>query len=158
MLLQSARMAASQSMLTEEPTMGDFVRHLSASLSDRRIGIPFESERPWHEVFFDLASEASREERDPSTRFLTRIRFDADGEYPKCRRLSDYLQTLHWLGAVSVNNPSYRFATVPSDLLQIWLAEARSMPGPYQALLTRASELMKVELERDQPQETAPLV
>lgn len=127
--------------------MGDFVRHLSAVLAEKSVGLPFESERPWHEVFFELATTEGPGRHDPSTRFLDRMRFDADGRYPKCRRLSDYLQTLHWLGAVSVSNPSYRIATVPQNLLRIWIGEARGMPHAYQELLDRAAERFRNEIE-----------
>ena len=80
--------------------LGDFVEQLAANLQSKSIAMPFESEGPWHELFFDL----KRTDQEGKPSFLESLRFDWDGPYPKCQELSEFFHALHWMPAWTLGN------------------------------------------------------
>jgi len=100
------------------PTLGQFVKELTALLEDKRIPIPFKNERSWHFLFYELKKEKGSPGR-PS--FLDELQFDWDGPFPKSPELSDFLHSLHWNASVSASNPHYETITLSEEVKDLWM-------------------------------------
>ncbi|MFA5323657.1 MAG: hypothetical protein WC373_13375 [Smithella sp.] len=97
-----------------EKCMSDFVKELFAKLHYEKIAIPFENERPLHELFYELKNETKR----PA--FFNKLRFDWDGRYPRSRELSEFLHAIHWNASGSVNNPSFEEISLLDKMAEMW--------------------------------------
>jgi hypothetical protein len=102
-------------MTAAEVSLGEYVKLLLLELQNKKIPMPFQNEEKWHTLFY-RAKKEYKEAGRPS--FLDELRFDWDGPYPRSQDLSEYLQTLHWNGFVSVANPSYDRLSVDADVLK----------------------------------------
>ena len=118
----------------ETRTLGDFVRHVATQLTTAREGFPYNEEEPWHVMLLYM-----RNKYGSKWDFLGRIKFDV-GEvpYPRCRKLSDFLQALHWSGALTVENPTYAKARVIQSLAKEWEDEESRQDEKYRALVDEA--------------------
>jgi hypothetical protein len=94
-------------------SLGEFVKQLVLDLHRDETPMPFQNETNWHVLFYKLKKTQNNQGRPA---FLDKLRFDWDGPYPRCQDLSEYLQTLHWNGFVSVANPSYDRLSVDADV------------------------------------------
>jgi len=103
--------------MSQNLSLGDFIKQLTARLQGEGIPIPFKNERPWHFLFYEL-----KKERDlPGwPRFLDQLLFDWDGPYPRSRELSAFLHALHWNASVSANNPHYETIELPDSVADLW--------------------------------------
>lgn len=101
------------------PTLGQFVKELTALLADQNIGMPFKNERSWHLLFYELKKDRGAPGRPA---FLDEMQFDWDGPFPKSQELSDFLHSLHWNASVSAVNPHYDFITLPEEMKDIWMS------------------------------------
>ena len=115
--------------------LGDFVEQLAATLHKDNIAMPYEDERAWHELFFDL--KQSHQEGKPP--FLEVLRFDWDGPYPKCQELSQFLHALHWNACVDARNPHFDEITLQQGIADLWLRQADELDAPTKGFLTNAA-------------------
>lgn len=99
----------------KDVSLGEFLKCLVFDLQRRKVQMPFQNEEKWHQIFFNLKSANDQKGRPA---FFDKLRFDWDGPYPRCQDLSEYLQTLHLNGFVSVSNPSYDRLNVDDDVLK----------------------------------------
>lgn len=102
-------------MNSQDATLGDFVQQLLLQL--RNSELHFKDERPWHELFYRLKIGPDTPGKPD---FLRELFFDWNGEYPKCRDLSEYLHTLHWTGCMAAANPAYDRFRLSQDIGNLW--------------------------------------
>ncbi len=100
--------------MSENISLGDFVKQLVAELHLKHVDIPFENQSVWHELFYELKQSKS------NVAFLQGLRFDWDGSYPKCQTLSRFLHALHWNAGVSAYNPEFRNITLSDEMVALW--------------------------------------
>lgn len=115
--------------------LGDFVEQLAANLQNKNIAMPFESEGPWHELFFDL----KRTDQEGKPSFLESLRFDWDGPYPKCQELSEFLHALHWNACVDARNPHFDKISLPQGIAALWLSRGDRLDEKTKAFLSSAA-------------------
>ncbi len=128
--------------------LGDFVEQLAALLQKQQIPMPFENESPWHELFYDLKTMV--QEGKPA--FLSTLRFDWDGPYPKSQELSEFLHALHWNACVDARNPHFDKITLPANIAEEWSRRAEDLDQQTKAFLEHS-----VWLARQRFSEPAPL-
>ena len=122
-------------------TLGEFVKYLAALLTENKIPMLFKEEAPWHFVLYRLHDE----EFEGKPQFLTRLKFDWGGPFPKCKELSRYLQFLHSTACVGTTNPSYEEMVLKEDLEKLWFSELKNMGGPQQRFMGHAADLAAKE-------------
>jgi hypothetical protein len=122
-------------------TLGDFVKQLAIRMEAQNLVILFKDETPWHLLFYRLKKEPS----DDKPGFLSSLRFDWDGPYPRCQELSDFIQALHWTGSVVAANPSYERIMLQDDLRQIWRDEGDGLGPGLQGFLDRSLAFARQE-------------
>ena len=126
--------------------LGDFVEDLAAQLQQRNVAMPFENERPWHELFYEL----KRVEMTGRPGFFTGLRFDWDGPYPKCFELSEFLHALHWNACVDARNPHFDRITLPPAVAEAWASRVAELDPETRKFLdksaVRATELFNETL------------
>src|SRR5712691_7571639 len=98
-------------------------------------------EAPWHFVLYRLYDE----DFEGKPEFLSRLKFDWGGPFPKCKELSRYLQFLHLTGCVGTVNPSYERMVLKPELRDLWCTEAEALPRPVQHFMKQALEVAKKE-------------
>jgi hypothetical protein len=116
--------------------LGDFVEQLAAKLHQQKVTMPFEDERPWHELFYELKREA--DERKPA--FFANLRFDWDGPYPKCFELSEFLHALHWNACVDARNPHFDTISLPEAIAEAWSKRSEQSDPRVKAFLERSAQ------------------
>ncbi len=105
--------ATLEKITAKDISLGEFVTLLILQLDKSGVPMPFQNEEKWHRLFYKL--KIQRDSRGRPT-FFDQLRFDWDGRYPQSRDLSEYLQSLHWNGFISVANPTYDRLTVDQDV------------------------------------------
>jgi hypothetical protein len=131
-------------METKTIALGEFVKLLTALLQESGIEMPFENERPWHMLLYDLKKSG----RAPkSLNEINRLRFDWDGPYPKSPEVSEILQALHWNASISALNPTYQTIVLPQDIAALWLER-------YKATSAEARDF--IDYARDQARRRFP--
>jgi hypothetical protein len=125
----------------EEMTLGEFVKFLAALLTENSTPMLFKEEAPWHLVLYRLYAE----EFDKKPQFLTHLKFDWGGPFPKCKELSRYLQFLHSTACVGTMNPSYEEMVLKEDLEKLWFSEFQKIEAPQQKFIGHAAELAAKE-------------
>jgi hypothetical protein len=103
--------------MSEQLSLGEFVQLLAAKLQQLQIPMPFQNERPWHELFFELKRNA---EMRGKVSFLEGLRFDWNGPYPKSQELAVFLHALHCNASATVGNPSYSIISLPTEVANLW--------------------------------------
>lgn len=116
--------------------LGDFVEQLAALLHRQKVAMPFENEAPWHELFYQL--KQAKQEGKPA--FLSDLRFDWDGPYPKCQELSEFLHALHWNACVDARNPHFDKITLPEGIADVWSRRAEQLDPSATLFLASAAE------------------
>ncbi len=106
--------------MNRELQFGDFLKTLVALFHRKKISMPFENERPWHELFYTLKKTEANDKQKPI--FFHELWFDWDGPYPKCRELSTFLHALHWNAGVSAFNPRFTNITLTDEIADLWLS------------------------------------
>jgi hypothetical protein len=122
-------------------TLGDFVKQLAIRMEDDKLVMLFKDEAPWHLLFYRL----KKVQADDKPEFLSALRFDWDGPYPRCQELSDFIQALHWTGSVVAVNPSYEKIMLQDDLKKIWSDEGDGLSPPLRELLAKGLEFARQE-------------
>lgn len=126
-------------MTEKNISMGEFIKQLTLVLADKNLPMPFKHERPWHELFYRLKT-AKGVPGKPA--FLTNLRFDWVGPYPRSQELSDYIHGLHWSGCVSAGNPGYAEITLNPELKQLWTVK---LEGKLSAFVEYSLKLAEEE-------------
>ena len=111
--------------------LGEFVEQLAAQLQEQAVPMPFEDERHWHELFYEF--KKSGWEGKPA--FLSSLRFDWDGPYPKSYELSEFLQALHWNACVDARNPHFDRITLSEGIAEAWSRRLGEFDGPTRNFL-----------------------
>ncbi|MEM3193311.1 MAG: hypothetical protein QXP36_07305 [Conexivisphaerales archaeon] len=119
-----------QETLGENYTLGDFIRHVAAVLTKENNGFPYSDDTSWHKMLLDIRNEYPGLEPFKSVTFV----FD-DSTYPTCTKMSEFLEALHWSGALSVENPAYKTAKVKSDLADMWEKELNEQSPQYRKIV-----------------------
>ena len=101
-----------------EMTLADFIKYLVTLLNLKKIDMPYEDERSWHELFFFLKTQ-----REDMPDFIRSLIFDWDTSYPKSSEVSEYLHALHWTACVTAQNPSYEKITLSPQMSSFWQKE-----------------------------------
>ena len=128
-------------MAGEEMTLGEFVKYLAATLTENKTPMLFKEEAPWHFVLYRLYEE----QWEAKPKFLSRLKFDWGGPFPKCKELSRYLQFLHSTACVGTMNPSYEQMVLKDDLEKLWFADLQKIGEPEQRFMGHAAELAAKE-------------
>ena len=123
--------------MAENLTFGDYFKQLALQMEERNLVMEFKNEKPWHLLFYKLKKVEAKDK----PQFLSALRFDWDGPYPRCQELSEYIQALHWTGSVVVGNPSYDKLTLQADVRKIWSAEAAELSDESRAFVDQGLEL-----------------
>lgn len=131
-------------------TLGEFVKHLAALVQHDKIAMPFQDERPWHFLFYDLKKSSAPGKPE----WLSTLHFDWDGPYPKCRELSDFLQALHWNAGVTAGNPHYNTITLPDDVARLWLERLKEFDLETQRYFELVREKAKTEFKETRANNT----
>lgn len=118
-------------------TLGDYFKQLALRMDDEKLVMEFKNEKPWHLLFYKL-KKAKAENKPP---FLSTLRFDWDGPYPRCQELSEYIQALHWTGSVVVGNPSYDRLTLQAEVRKIWSDESNDLSAESREFVNLGLEL-----------------
>lgn len=121
--------------------VSDFVKELVALLHEKKVRMPFENEKPWHELFYELKYN----EKAPD--FINCLRFDWDGPYPHSRELSDFLHALHWNVSVSANNPSFDEISLSEEVANLWQKRISELGPSDLDFLNIASEKAQIKFE-----------
>lgn len=119
--------------------LGDFVEQLAASLHTQEVAMPFEDEAPWHELFYEL----KQTDWEGKPAFLSVLRFDWDGPYPKCQELSEFLHALHWNACVDARNPHFDKITIPEGIASVWSRRAEDLDATTRTFLNNAANRAK---------------
>ena len=77
--------------------------------------------------------------------FLSSLKFDWGGPFPKCKELSRYLQFLHSTACVGTINPSYEEMVLKPDLEKLWFSELSKIGEPQQKFMGHAADLAAEE-------------
>jgi hypothetical protein len=123
-------------------SLGDIVRQLALLMRDNGIVMVYKNEAPWHYLFYRLKKETKGEARPW---FLDRLRFDADGNYPRSRELSEFLHGLHTACTVRVPNPSYEEITLQPRVTRMWEETRKSLDDQTKEFLKRGLAIAKEE-------------
>lgn len=99
-----------------QTVLGDFVEVLAALLQEQKTDIPFQDERSWHELFYDLSTNT----QSTKPGFMERLRFDWDGPYPKCQDLSEFLHALRRNARADARNFRFDAITIPDEIARQW--------------------------------------
>ena len=122
-------------------TLGEFVKYLAARLTENKTPMLFKEEAPWHFVLYRLHDE----EFEGKPQFLSSLKFDWGGPFPKCKELSRYLQFLHSTACVGTMNPSYEEMVLKPDLEKLWFSELNRMGQSQQKFMGHAADLAAKE-------------
>jgi len=128
----------------DEMTLGDFIKHLSALLQQKRVKMPFKNEKPWHLALYEMKSKRDLPGRPM---FLDTLVFDWDGRYPKSRSLSEFLHALHWNSSVSAGNPSYESISLDSEIEGLWSKPVENLPPEARQFFDTAVTIAQNEFE-----------
>jgi hypothetical protein len=128
-------------MAGEQMTLGEFVKSLTALLSENDTSMLFKDEAPWHFLLHRLQEEPF----DGKPQFLNRLIFDWGGPFPKCKNLSRYLQFLHVSGCVGTTNPSYEKMVLNPALQELWYSQVQQMSEAQRKFLEHAAALAHEE-------------
>jgi hypothetical protein len=126
-----------------EMSLGDFIKQLVAKLHKDGVKIPYEDERSWHELFFEL--KRSGVSNKPS--FIGGLRFDWDGPFPKCQELSEFVHALHWNASVIAHNPAFDTITLQEEIAARWLERTKSLTTDETGFLNSVVESAKQKFE-----------
>src|ERR1043166_2495994 len=85
--------ATTDKISAKDISLGEFVTLLVLQLDEKGVPMPFQNEEKWHRLFYEL--KAGRQD------------------------LSEYLQSLHWNGFISVANPTYDRLSVDPDVKRL---------------------------------------
>ena len=128
-------------MAESEMTLGEFVKYLAALLTESKTPMLFKEEAPWHFVLYGLSAE----EFEGKPQFLSHLKFDWGGPFPKCKELSRYLQFLHSTACVGTMNPSYEEMMLKPDLEKLWFSEFKKIGNPQQKFMGHAADVAAKE-------------
>ena len=128
--------------MTQQLTLGGFIKQLAVRMQDAGIDMSFKDDKPWHMLLYKLRGEF----KSRGNTFLQSMQFDWDGPYPKSQDVSDFLQGLHWTGSVSALNPTYERIIVPNEVQKVWKAEGENLEDGDKTLLSRGLEIAQLEL------------
>jgi len=123
--------------------LGDFVELLAAKLHREKVSMPFENERPWHELFYQL----KQSDWHGKPEFFYLLRFDWDSPYPKSFELSEFLHALHWNACVDARNPHFDRITLPDGIAKEWSNRSEHLDPQAQEFLQRSAALAKEVFE-----------
>lgn len=134
----------------QETTMslGEFVKQLAVLMDQSGLVMLFKEERPWHSLFYRL-------KKDPfqgKPGFLSDLRFDWDGPYPKSQELSRFIQSLHWTGAVGAVNPSYERIVLRPEMGDLWSKKLSGLSPIGKDFLNHAVSIAKEEFPAETTQ------
>jgi hypothetical protein len=121
-----------------QPSLTEFVRYLAVSLNREGRNMPLENQKHWHILFYKLKKKVPSSE---DFKFLSELRFDWDGHYPKCRELSAVLGSLHRHGCGVAQNPTFSSIHLSPDVIELWGNEVDVLSNKYQSFVTQAKEL-----------------
>jgi hypothetical protein len=110
-------------------------------MRDNGIVMVYKNEAPWHYLFYRLKKEA----RGVRPAFLDRLRFDADGHYPRSRELSEFLHGLHTACTVRVPNPSYEEITLQPRVTRVWEETRKGLDNQTKEFLEKGLAIAKEE-------------
>ena len=127
---------------TDKLSLGDFIKHLATALQLQQIKMPLEDERRWHLLFYELKKVGSEK---PA--FFEALRFDWDGPYPRCNRVSEFLQALHWNTSVSAMNPGFKEFMFPADVIDDYSRREEVLDPDVRTFLAQAVETAKQEFK-----------
>ena len=72
--------------ITQNLSLGQFVKQLAALLQEKNIKLPFKDQRPWHLLFYEL----SKQPQKGRPTFFDGLVFDWDAPYPKCQDFPNF--------------------------------------------------------------------
>lgn len=127
--------------MPQDMTLGDFVKQLTVRMEQANLVMLFKDETPWHMLFYRLKKTTST----VKPAFITTLRFDWDGPYPRCQELSEFIQALHWTGSVVAANPSYERITLQKDIHQMWSDDSAKLAPEMSSFLDQGLEYAKQE-------------
>jgi hypothetical protein len=126
--------------MPEELALGDVVRQLALLMEEKGVVLVFKNEEPWHMLFFRMKQELKDR---PS--FVSRLRFDADNRYPRCRELSEFLHALHTTCTAGVENPSYDQLELDPKITKVWKEAQQRLSPETQAFLNKSLQMASEE-------------
>jgi hypothetical protein len=132
---------------SEALSLGDAVRQFALLMRDNNLALVYKNEAPWHFLFYRLTKEIKGSSRPA---FLDHLRFDADGHYPRCRELSEFLHGLHTACTVRVGNPSYDEITLQPKITKIWEDVRKNLSNPAEKFLEKGLAIAKEEFPQRQ--------
>lgn len=133
--------------MATELSLGDAVRQFALLMKENKMAMPFKNEAPWHFFFYRLKKEVSGKERPA---FLDRLRFDADGHYPRSRELSEFLHGLHTTCAVRIANPSYDEIMLQPQVTAVWEKGRNSLDPESKRFLEEGFAIAREEFPTKQ--------
>ena len=128
--------------MSEQMSLGEFIQILAAQLQLSNVTMPFQNERPWPELFYDLKEDV---EARSKVDFLDDLRFDWNGPYPKSQELSSFLHALHCNASATANNPSYNTISLPTAIASHWRKQYAAPDISTEQVLQEAVKLARVK-------------
>jgi|SRR5581483_5397247 len=102
----------------EDVSLGEFVRQLALKFEAEHIPMPFNDDQPWHELLYRF-----KKQEGPKPRFFDFLIFDWTGPSPRSRDLAEYLNSLHRIGCLSAENPSFDAVKIDPEVKPLWQQE-----------------------------------
>jgi|SRR6478752_1949800 len=99
-------------------SLGEFIRQLALKFICAGIPMPFNEDQPWHELLYRMKKQPG-----PKPRFFDYLVFDWTGPAPRSRDLAEYLNSLHRIGCLSAENPSFDRVEVEPSVRDLWQEE-----------------------------------
>lgn len=125
--------------MMQQQSLSEFMQYLVATLHKGDLKMPLKDERPWHSLFYEL----KRTDLDNKPAFLSKLRFDWDGPYPKCQEVAELLHALHWNAGVTGLNPHYEEMKLPEDIAKHWEQRLTDLPDEDRTTFDRILELAR---------------
>ena len=111
-------------------SFSDFMKCLIALLHKNGVPMPLKDERLWHTLFYRL-KVGNLGFAEPSC--LASLRFDWDGDYPRCREVSEFLHALQRSVGLSVTNRCC--IVLPDELARLWENRIESLDSDARQIL-----------------------
>lgn len=102
----------------DDVSLGEFVRQLALKFQGAGIPMPFNDDQPWHELLYQFKKQPG-----PKPTFFDDLIFDWTGPAPRSRDLAEYLNSLHRIGCLSAENPSFDRVKIDDGVRALWQQE-----------------------------------
>lgn len=99
-------------------SLGEFICQLTLKFEEAHIPMAFNNDQAWHELLYRIKKQPG-----PKPVFFDFLIFDWTGPAPRSRDLAEYLNSLHRIGCLSAENPSFDEVKIDREVKALWEQE-----------------------------------